>query len=366
MIRAFDRKILRVLDANLNRALEGLRVAEEVARFVLEEPDLQRKVKSVRHDVLKLGKAALAAPSGSKGRLEAVIAVRDSEEDVGKSSAHASEVRRSDISALIESNCSRAAESVRVFEEFTKLMPGRARSASWKRLRFRIYSIEQELLTANTRRMTAGRLRHAGLYCIVDRMYLGRRSPASVAREMIEGGAQVIQYRDKSSEDAVFLRACEKVARVCRDGDCLFIVNDRTDVALLVNADGVHLGQDDLPVRDARGILGPAKIIGKSSHSFAQAVKAAGEDIDYLAVGAMFPTRTRENQIVAGIRCLRRVRTHLPQMPIVAIGGIDRKNITQVLAEKPDGICIVSAIQTSPDIRKAVRGFTRLIRKGKA
>ncbi len=362
-VAAFEQKVIRILDANLNRATEGLRVAEEVARFILDNPELQKKIKQLRHDVLLLAGKTLAISVGSDSRFRAIIGSRDSVNDVGSKVITGPEKTRPDLSSIIQSNCSRAAESVRVFEEFSKLLSKR-QTAGWKKLRFMIYSVEKELLSFTGREIIASKLRNMGLYCIIDKMYLGKRNPAAVAREMIAGGASVIQYRDKTSCDAEFLKACTKIRKVCADADVLFIVNDKTDTALLVNADGLHLGQDDMPVPEARKILGPGKIIGKSSHSCKEAIEAAKEDINYLAIGAMFPTETRDKSTVIGPKSIARIRKDLPQLPLVAIGGIDKKNISRVLAQKPDGICIVSAIQTAPDITKTVKDFIRIIRKG--
>jgi thiamine-phosphate pyrophosphorylase len=288
---------------------------------------------------------------------------RDSMGDIGGKAITESEKRRADLSSVIQSNCSRAAESVRVFEEFSKLLSKR-HAASWKKLRFHVYSVEKELLLGAVKGSVSSRLKNIGLYCIIDRMFLGRRSPASVAREMVRGGAKIIQYRDKTSCDGEFLRRCKRIRKVCVDAEVLFIVNDRTDVALLADADGVHLGQDDMPVSEARRILGPGKIVGKSCHSRGQSAEAAEEEIDYLAVGAVFPTTTKERPIVIGPEYLSKMRRKIGSLPLVAIGGINRKNIGAVLSQKPDGICIVRAILTAPDIAEAVRGFVRIVRKG--
>ena len=359
----FEQSILRILDANLNRASEGLRVVEEVARFILNDAGLQRKTKQLRHDLLRLGKKTLAASSGSENRMHAIVESRDSISDVGGKETTEGEKERIDLSSIIQSNCSRAAESVRVFEEFSKLL-SKTHATRWKNVRFRVYAVEKELLLATTRGLISSRLRNIGLYCIIDRMYLGRRSAAAVAREMADGGAKIIQYRDKTSCDGKFLKTCKEIRKVCADSDVLFIVNDRTDIALLVDADGLHLGQDDMPVSEARKILGPGKIIGKSCHNYKESAEAVKEEIDYLAAGAVFPTTTKKRPIVIGPEYLRKMRGKIGKLPLIAIGGIDKRNIGTVLSQKPDGICIVSAILAAPDIAKAVRGFARIIRKG--
>lgn len=360
-----ERKVLRILDANLNRASEGLRVAEEVARFLLDDAGMQKKLKRLRHELRELAAKTLTSAHGGDGRMRVIIGSRDSAGDVGGNVLDRDETKRPDLSSIIQSNCSRAAESVRVFEEFSKLLSGR-QTAGWKKLRFRIYAVEKELLSLAAGKSNAEKLREIGLYCIVDRTYLGRRNAASAAKEMINGGAKIIQYRDKLSEDAKFLRACREVRKACSEKGVLFIVNDRADMALLVDADGLHVGQGDMPVRDARKLLGPGKIIGKSSHTFRESVAASREDIDYLAVGAIFPTKTKMGHTVVGPEYIARVKKKVAPLPVVAIGGINHENIGAVLTHKPDGICIVSAIQQAPDIAAAVRGFTRIISRGGA
>ena len=171
----------------------------------------------------------------------------------------------------------------------------------------------------------------------------------------MRAGGRVLQVRSKASSDSGFLDlAREAVAAGHAEGG-LVLVNDRPDIALLAAADGVHLGQDDLPAADARRLLGPAALLGLSTHDTGQAEAAAGEPVDYVAVGPVFPSRTKSDPHpvvgLAGVRAAR-ARTRLP---LVAIGGITAANAAEVIAAGADGVAVVSAILAEEDVAAAVR-----------
>jgi thiamine-phosphate pyrophosphorylase len=356
----FKENILRILDANLNRAIEGLRVAEEVARFILENTILQKRIKNTRHHFLTAGNNTFASIIAGMDRMNVILRARDSERDIGSRGISATEKKRKDLSSLIQSNCSRAAESARVFEEFSKQICSKY-AAEWKRIRFEIYSIEQKLLSIAGRQLIKNSLKNIGLYCVIDRSFPFTKSPVKIASEMIKGGTRIIQYRDKESCDGEFYKTCIQISRICARSNVLFIINDRVDIARLVDADGVHLGQDDLFVSEARRILGPGKIIGKSCYTLREVISASKEDIDYVAVGALFSTGTKENVRIVGPAFISKTRRVVKDIPIIAIGGINEGNIRSVIQHKPDGICIISAIHKSSDISAAVRNFVEII-----
>ena len=204
-------------------------------------------------------------------------------------------------------------------------------------------------------------LRSAGVYCVVDRELIGRRSPVAVAKEMIGGGARLIQYRDKVSEPGRVYRACERLRPVLQRAGVLFVVNDYPDIAVAVGADGVHVGVDDLPVAACRRVVGDEMIVGRSSHSLDEALKGAAEDIDYLAVGAIFQTSTKPEHDVVGLELLRRVRAQVA-LPLFAIGGITAANLDEVLAARPDGVVMISDILNATDIARHVRALIKRVR----
>lgn len=164
---------------------------------------------------------------------------------------------------------------------------------------------------------------------------------------MVDGGARIVQFREKYAAPREWFEDLRNAVEICRQSNVISIVNDRADLALAAGADGVHLGQTDLPPDAARRVLGDAAIIGYSTHSIEQAEKALGQSIDYLAFGPVFPTTTKEDpDAVVGIDLLRQVSDIAGEMPIVAIGGIDLGNAATVFAAGAESVALISAIVT--------------------
>ena len=194
------------------------------------------------------------------------------------------------------------------------------------------------------------------VYVITDRSLSMGRSNEEVIRRAIAGGADVVQFRAKEGSTADVYREALRLRRVTRATDTPFIINDRVDVALAVDAEGVHLGQDDLPLTVARRILGPNKMVGASTHSFEQALSAAREGAHYVSVGPVFPTRTKEAGPPVGIDLIRHIKGHVA-VPVVAIGGIGSENVAQVLQAGADGVAVISAVVSAGDIEASVRAL---------
>lgn len=187
-----------------------------------------------------------------------------------------------------------------------------------------------------------------GLYPITDARLSGLSHAEQVER-MARGGARVIQLREKQKDARRFFREAEAALRVARSHGLRLIINDRVDIALALGADGVHLGQDDLPPEAARRLLGERAVIGFSTHNLEQALAASRLPIDYLAIGPIFPTSSKENpDAVVGLDGLRRVRAALPALPLVAIGGITPANAHETLAAGADSLAVISALLTDP------------------
>ena len=196
-----------------------------------------------------------------------------------------------------------------------------------------------------------------GLYVILDAQALRDRSLVDVLREAASGGARLFQYRDKTSSALEMYRQALLLRRAAADAGALLLVNDRCDLALAVDADGVHLGQDDLPLSLARSVLGSGKIIGVSTHGAAQVRDATEGGADYLGFGPIFPTATKpRHEPVMGIEGLRQIRP-LTRLPIFAIGGLTVDTVEAVVGAGANGVAVVSAIVDSPDIAGAVRTF---------
>jgi thiamine-phosphate pyrophosphorylase len=355
-----DREIYRIIDANLNRAREGLRVVEEVARFVLEERTLQKRTKSLRHELASLfahpsTRKRLAVSFGNvaegvdRGLL--IDRGRDASGDVGKKTFAPGEVRRASDTDIIQANFARIEESVRALEEFTKFLSAEL-SSRLKAMRFQVYSLEKEYVRAAYRADNARSLKQIGLYPIIDRETIGDRDPLEVAQKLLPRGVKIVQYRDKVSSAAEMCKVCLRLRDITLRKKVMFIVNDRVDIAQASGADGVHLGQDDVPVDLARKLLGSQKIIGRSTHSLGQARQATKEDIDYIAVGPIFSTDTKRGGRPVGPELVTRVK-RITDKPIIAIGGINTANLDEVLDKGADGAAVISAILKAKNLRAA-------------
>ena len=199
------------------------------------------------------------------------------------------------------------------------------------------------------------------LYAIIDPARLGGRLPVAAARELISAGVWLIQFRDKHASSRQLYETCAELQVLLHDAGCSLIVNDRADVARAVHADGVHLGQTDLPVEMARRVLAAGQWIGCSTHSQQQVVEADGTTADYIAFGPIFPTASKDNpDPVVGLEGLRQAR-RVTRKPLVAIGGINLQNAREVLAAGADSVAVIGGLLDAPDLGERVREFLALL-----
>ena len=194
------------------------------------------------------------------------------------------------------------------------------------------------------------------LYVIIDRAASGGRDVVDIASAAIRGGADVLQFSDKTASDSASLKDAECLLSVTRRAGVPLIINDRVDVAHAVGADGVHLGQEDLPLAAARRILGFERLIGQSTHSLEQACTAAAEGADYIGCGPIFPTPTKPDSGSVGTALIRPV-IQAVRIPVVCIGGIDAGNIAQVLEAGADCVAVVRAVSAAEDPEAAARAL---------
>lgn len=200
------------------------------------------------------------------------------------------------------------------------------------------------------------------LYAIVDAERLGGRPAGAASEALARGGAAIVQLRAKRVPDRRLFELSEDARDGARRGGALFVVNDRPDIARMVGADGVHLGQDDLPPADARRLLGADAVIGHSTHSLAQLRAAVAGPVDYVALGPIFATATKADaEAVVGLEALRSARA-LTDLPLVAIGGIDRERAAQAFAAGADGVAVISALLDRADLEEAARTFVEGMR----
>jgi thiamine-phosphate pyrophosphorylase len=344
----------RIIDANLNRAGEGLHLLEELARLALDDAGLTKRLKNMRHEIVR----------GDLAFNKELIQSRNSAGDVGIDIEVPEEGKDKELPIMVVSNARRVQEALRILEEMAKI-PGTTPQLDpdkFKKARFDLYDIEQKLLSKLLRRDKAGRL--TGLYAIIDSQALGGRSHLEMVGQLIRGGAKAIQLRHKlDSKDELFPIA-QKLKDLCSEHGVLFIVNDYLDIALAVKADGLHLGQKDLPVAIARRLLPIDMILGCSVTSLKQAKAAEAGGADYIAVGSMYPTLSKETAKVVGLEMLRRVRGAV-SLPLVAIGGINKGNAGEIAAAGADGVVVISAILGAEDVEEAARQVIKAFEAGK-
>jgi thiamine-phosphate pyrophosphorylase len=187
-----------------------------------------------------------------------------------------------------------------------------------------------------------------GLYVIIDPEVAGDRDEVQIARDALAGGARLIQLRDKTREKGLQLATALALQRVCREQGALFIVNDHVDLALAVEADGVHLGQKDLPVSVVRRLAPPQMIVGCSTNNPGEARQAEADGADYVSVGRLFPTGSKDDTRPATTDTLRAVKAAV-SVPVCAIGGINEANIDEVVAAGADMAAVIAAVIAAPD-----------------
>ncbi len=341
---AMEQGIARVIDANLNRAREAARVMEDYARFVLDDRAGCEVLKRFRHD---LADCVQRIPTPE------LLASRDTPGDVGTNVSAPSERRRADAREVFIAAARRLAEALRTVEEYAKTFDADL-SAAIESLRYRAYDLEQRLLMRGQR---SARFADVGLYVIITASVC-RGDWLETARKAIAGGAGCIQLREKSLADGELLVRARQLGRLCCKSGALFIVNDRPDVAVLSDADGVHLGQTDMPPADARRIVGPGRLIGLSTHTPQQFQGAVERGPDYISVGPMFESATKPQPHVPGPALLARA-VRETTIPIVPVGGITPDNLDTLKRAGARRVCVCSAVIAADDVQAAAGSFAR-------
>jgi thiamine-phosphate pyrophosphorylase len=326
--------LYRILDANLDRAREGLRVVEEWCRFGLDDAALVALCKQLRQ--------TLGHWHHSDFRQ-----ARDTPGDVGTHLTHAHEESRSDVPAVLQANLCRVQEALRALEEYGKIYDP-AMGVACKQMRYQVYTLERRLLSHNR----LDRLQQATL-CLVTTPVDGLNETVEAA---LQGGVRLVQYREKNADDLVRLERAQMLRSLCHQYQALFIVNDRVDIALAVDADGVHLGQQDLSVAVARRLLGADRIIGRSTTNPEELVQALQEGVDYVGVGPVYATPTKTDKAVAGLDYVRYAAAHA-KLPWFAIGGIDAQNLSEVRKSGADRVAVVRAVMKADAPTEAVRSL---------
>ena len=340
------REIHRILDANFNRAREALRVAEDCGRFALNDPAITAMAKNLRSDLREMLETM---------PVDEMITSRDTPGDMGTEITSPGEPVRSGLPDVAVAACKRLSEALRTIEEYSKIIdPGR--TLQIERMRYNAYTLEQRL---TERLMVADRISKAKLHVLISSHLCGA-SLREYARGALAGGADIVQLREKKISDDVFLAFAADLRELTDEMGKLFIVNDRPDIAAIVGADGVHLGQHDLPVGEARRLLRPGAVVGRSTHSIAQARAAVNEGADYVSIGPVFQTDTKDAGAPIEPDCLAEVCREI-SVPVVAIGGITAENLGQLVAAGVRHIAVCSAVCRKNDQRRAARALKDLI-----
>jgi len=341
--------VLRLIDANTNRAREALRVVEDYARFVLNDAALSASLKEVRH--------LLAGAVGALQR-EAMLH-RDTPGDVGTTHSVPTELQRQDLAHVVTAGGKRAGEALRAIEEYLKTLDPQAASKV-ESARYAFYEIERRI--ALTLRDTK-RFETVRLCVLITESCCGQVGWLDATRRAIAGGADCLQLREKDMDGGEFLCRAREFVRVCHDAGVMSIINDRVDVTLLSNADGVHVGQGDVPAVDARKVLGPDKIVGVSTHDLGQARQARRDGADYIGVGPIFrsPTKPRGWDVLPGLAFAKQVADEFADFPAFAIAGITGGNVDEVLRSGLTRIAVTSAVTGARDIEQATRELKRAL-----
>lgn len=328
-----DHRIERILDAAGNRAREALRVLEDYVRFGLNDPTVTAELKTLRHELTTL----LARWSK-----ESLLAARDTEGDVGTGLATAQEYHRTSIADVVIANLRRLQEALRSLEEFGKIRDPEL-GRRFEALRYHTYTLEKRLITAHPAR---DQLQSARLYLLFSTKNL-RRPWQEALQAAITGGVHIVQLREKDATDAEVLAMARELRQITKATNTLFIMNDRVDLALASGADGVHLGQNDLPISAARRIVGDQLLIGVSTHDMQQLQAALIHGADYVGVGPTFPSVTKSFDQLAGLEFVAESRDCA--IPTFVLGGVSIDNVESVIAAGGRRIAVSSAVLQADD-----------------
>ncbi len=323
-------KKYQVIDANLDRAREGLRVIEDWCRYYMTNKDLIVILKNWRH---KLGELHL-----NKFKL-----ARCTFSDQGLGLKHPSQNNRNTSEELISSNCSRVQEALRVLEEFSRISePSIAETAT--EIRYGLYELEIKIVKHSLHQSRIQILNSCNLCLITNTQ---ERLIETVTKSL-QAGVKMVQYRCKDKTDYEKYKEAKEICSICKKYNSLFIVNDRLDLAIAVDSDGIHLGQEDMPVSIARKIIGDEMLIGKSTHSKKEIQSLQKENIDYLGVGPITYTEKKSKLQPLGINYLNNI-SKINMLPWFAIGGINLSNLKEIKAAGVQKIAVIGAIMDSKD-----------------
>ncbi|MEP3480666.1 MAG: thiamine phosphate synthase [Fuerstiella sp.] len=360
----YHRRVHALLDANLNRAREGLRVIEDCARFVLCCTETTSRLKTVRHNLVE-------AELQLRAR-HPLIQLRDVESDAGTCLTTTNEQRRSNLRDIVTANCRRMQEAIRSLEEFGKLVDGQF-SEACKQLRYQTYQTEQMLEhrlarsdtdmkstpphPSRSRIQREALLNDSQLYVLMTEEFCAQPWQQT-AEAVLTAGADVIQLREKKLAHPELRRRAAWLRDLCQEHQALFIINDNAELAVDINADGVHVGQTDLAVADVRKIIHQDQLLGLSTHDPIQLQEANGLNVDYVGVGPMFLTDTKSFEEYSGPAYATQAAKE-STVPWFAIGGIQQHNLAQLIEVGVRRIAVCGAVLAADSASEATHHLKR-------
>lgn len=329
----------RIIDANLNRTTEALRVLEEIARFYLNNEELSDQFKQMRHSVCK----------EADSQYESLLNSRNTENDVGTMLEN--KTGRNGIESVFKANIKRLQQALRVLSEYSHI------NSVYERARYTSYTLEKEMWEKLMTKLNKLRLQDRKLYLVTNSdNFESDDAFLDAVASALKGGVDILQLREKNSSAKRIIELGKKIRQLCSIYDTIFIINDRIDIAKIVEADGVHLGQDDADIEAAREILGENAIVGISTHAPEQALKAQADGADYIGVGPVFTTPTKPGRSSVGLEYINWASKSI-EIPFFAIGGIDFSNLDDVILAGAKKIAVVRAIINSDFPEKSAKDF---------
>ena len=325
-----NNRIAQLIDANLDRAREGLRVMEDWCRFGLKRSDFSIQIKDWRQQL-------------GLHHHNIYRNARLTSNDPAMGVTHPLQKGRLTPEAVFIANSSRVQEALRVIEEFTRITDPKLCEVATK-IRYETYTIEIKVLDTTECMHKRQTLKDCSVYLITT----NRRDLEEVVLQALKAGVKIVQYREKYLNDYEKVLQAKCLASLCKKYNSLFIVNDRVDIALAVDADGIHLGQEDIPTKIARELLGAKKIIGRSTHCLKDIKNAEKEGCDYIGIGPIFTSETKNELNPIGIDYLRKGLEET-LLPAFAIGGINSSNINKLNKLNNLRIAVSNAIINSND-----------------
>ena len=336
----------RIIDANFNRGVEALRVLEEISRFLLDDKSSSETLKLIRHEINAL----------QEKDYDALLKARDTENDIGINIKNPD--KRTDIESIFKANIKRLQQVLRVLAEYS---PDNA--AVFEDLRYKSYTLEKIMWNKLKDKYNKLILGNKKLYLVTNSdKFENDDAFLDAVASALKGGVDILQLREKTMPANRIIELGKKIKLLCAEYGATFIVNDRVDIAYVLEADGVHLGQDDMAVESARKILGNNAIIGVSTHAPEQAQKAVADGADYIGMGPVFTTPTKPGRKSVGLEYVEWVSNNV-DIPAFAIGGIDPDNVNEVIAHGAKRIAVVRAIINAENPEYAAKQFYSIINK---